>query len=114
MGVVLDCMKESGDEGSPAVLAEKNDERMVSERLRKMKRKRLTISEHCRGYELNEILSGLQISKPAESPSSAQLRYWHPTVGHASRCEVALVVVELICLTRSTLFSAWCSTMIGV
>jgi len=73
VGVVLDCLKGSDDEGSPAVLAEKEDERMVGERLRKMKRKRLTISEHCRGHELKEIRSGLEISKPVESPSSAQL-----------------------------------------
>jgi hypothetical protein len=31
VGMVLDCLKESGDEGSPAVLAEKRNERMVSE-----------------------------------------------------------------------------------
>jgi len=35
VGVVLDCMKESGDEGSPVVLAEKKNERMVSERFKK-------------------------------------------------------------------------------
>ena len=31
VGMVLDCLKEGGDEGSPAVLAEKITERMVSE-----------------------------------------------------------------------------------
>ena len=31
VGVVLDCLKESGDDGSPAVLAENKNERMVSE-----------------------------------------------------------------------------------
>lgn len=31
VGMVLDCSKESGDEGSPAVLAEKKNEWRVSE-----------------------------------------------------------------------------------
>jgi len=42
--VVLDCLKESDDDGSPEVLTEKKDERIVSEKNNE-KKESLTISE---------------------------------------------------------------------